>query len=63
MNLIVRAGVTEMFARLSSFCIFYAYSHGLKSYIMKILDKIDPEKKFFQKRDERVIAPLDQMQQ
>ena len=42
MNLVVRAGVTEMLEKLSSFCTLYAYSHGLKEYVLKILEKVDP---------------------
>ncbi len=42
MNLVVRAGVKEMLEKLSSFCTLYAYSHGLKEYVLKILDKVDP---------------------
>lgn len=42
-----RTGVQEMLALLSEFCTFYAYSHGLKSYILEVLKKIDPEGIYF----------------
>ena len=59
MTLVVREGIQEMFEFLEPFCTFYVYSHGLKSYIEMILDKIDPQQKFFKERHERVIAPKD----
>jgi hypothetical protein len=36
-----------MFEFLLPFCTFYAYSHGLKDYIHKILSIIDPEERYF----------------
>ena len=42
MILVVRQGVNEMLKYLSKFCTLYAYSHGLKSYIHKILEILDP---------------------
>ena len=42
MTLVVREGIHEMFEFLEPFCTFFVYSHGLKSYIDLILDKIDP---------------------
>jgi hypothetical protein len=57
MILVVRQGVHEMLHFLSQFCTIYAYSHGVKEYIMKILDKIDPDQLYFQQRHERVLAP------
>ena len=46
-----------MLEYLSSFCDFYVYSHGLKSYIMVILEQIDPDCKYFKNRDYTVLAP------
>ena len=57
MTLVVREGIQEMFEFLEPFCTFFVYSHGLKSYINLILDKIDPDSRFFKKRHERVVAP------
>ena len=57
MCLVTRHGIYEMFEYLSSFCNFYAYSHGMKEYVLKILDIIDPDQKYFLKREERVLAP------
>jgi hypothetical protein len=42
MLLIVREGIYEMFEYLEPFCTFYVYSHGIKEYIDKILELIDP---------------------
>jgi len=61
MILIVRQGVQRMLKFLSQFCVLYAYSHGVKEYIMKILDKIDPDCEFFNRS--RVLAPETQQQQ
>ena len=63
MWLIVRFGVHEMLEYLSSFCNFYVYSHGFKEYIMEILNKIDPEEKYFKNREQTVVAPKDQVEQ
>ena len=46
-TLVIRSYVPEMLAFLSQFCTFYAYSHGLRDYVLKILDFIDPEQKYF----------------
>jgi hypothetical protein len=59
MTLVVREGVYEMLEFLKPFCNFYAYSHGLKDYIEKILEKIDPLNRFFEHRSERIRAPID----
>lgn len=59
MTLVVREGIYEMFEYLAPFCTFFIYSHGLKQYIHKILDVIDPEHKYFTNREERVLAPRD----
>lgn len=63
MTLVIREGVYEMLEYLASFCNLYAYSHGLKDYIMAILNVIDPYEKFFMKRSERVVAPVDNAEQ
>ncbi len=42
-TLVIRQYVPEMLAFLSQFCTFYAYSHGLREYVLKILDQLDPE--------------------
>lgn len=52
-----------MLKYLSSFCTFYAYSHGLRGYILEILDLIDPEEEYFKERATRVLAPLDDAHQ
>ena len=62
MTLVVREGIQEMFEFLQPFCTFYVYSHGLKSYIDLILDKIDPDQRFFKNRHERVVAPLNPLE-
>ena len=59
MLIVVREGVIDMLEYLSDFCNFYVYSHGMKEYIMKILEVIDPSEKYFKDRDRTVIAPLD----
>lgn len=59
MVVVVREGVYEVLEFLLPFCNFYAYSHGLKDYILQILQILDPNEKFFLKRKERVIAPVD----
>ena len=48
---------------LVPFCTLYVYSHGLKHYIMKILEKLDPKNEFFLERHIRVLAPENQMRQ
>lgn len=63
MTLVVREGIQEMFEYLEPFCTFYVYSHGLKSYIERILDVIDPVGRFFKERHERVLAPKDPKEQ
>ena len=63
MTLVVREGIQEMFEYLEPFCTFYVYSHGLKSYIERILDVIDPHQRFFRERHERVLAPKDPKEQ
>lgn len=63
MLLIVREGIYEMFEYLEPFCTFYVYSHGLKEYIDKILEIIDPTQRWFKKRHERVLAPAGPEQQ
>jgi len=42
---------------LSQFCTFYVYSHGTRDYVLKILEFLDPDQKYFFERDERVLAP------
>jgi len=59
MTLVVREGVYEMLEFLKPFCNFFAYSHGLKDYIEKIIEQIDPYHRFFEQRSERVMAPVD----
>ena len=63
MTLVTREGIQEMFEYLEPFCTFFVYSHGLKSYIEKILDVIDPHQRFFKERHERVLAPKDPKEQ
>ena len=58
---IVREGVQEMLDFLSEFCNFYVYSHGLKEYILKVLNVLDPDQKYFKNRERTVLAPKDQM--
>ena len=58
MIIVVREGVQEMLEHLSGYCNFYVYSHGLKDYIMKILEVIDPEEKYFKDRKRTVLAPI-----
>lgn len=58
MVVFLRNGVREMLDVLSEFCTLFVYSHGLLGYIHKILDKIDPEERWFQDRERRIIAPL-----
>ena len=57
MWLIVRYGVKEALDFLSTFCNFYVYSHGFQEYIDTILDKIDPEQRWFKNREKTVLAP------
>ena len=52
-----------MLEYLSTFCKFYVYSHGLKSYIVEILKKIDPDEKYFKDRHITVLAPINQEDQ
>ena len=52
-----------MFEFLEPFCTFYVYSHGLRNYIDKILDVLDPGMRYFRERHERVIAPRNQQEQ
>ena len=52
-----------MLDHLSEFCILYAYSHGLKHYILEVLNHIDPEEKWFKERQMRVVAPADEAEQ
>ena len=59
MVLIVRQGVHEILEYLLPFCNFYVSSHGLKEYILKIIQILDPNERFFLKRSERLIAPID----
>ena len=47
----------EMLDFLSQFCTFYVYSHGTRDYVLKILEFLDPEQKYFFERDVRVLAP------
>lgn len=61
--LIIRDGVIQMLERLQSFCEFYAYSHGVHNYVMKIIEKLDPDQKYFKQREQRVLAPKDPDQQ
>ena len=42
---------------LSQFCTFYVYSHGTREYVLKILEFLDPEQKYFLEREFRVLAP------
>eukprot|EP00353_Schmidingerella_taraikaensis_P013096 CAMPEP_0185572736 /NCGR_PEP_ID=MMETSP0434-20130131/4609_1 /TAXON_ID=626734 ORGANISM="Favella taraikaensis, Strain Fe Narragansett Bay" /NCGR_SAMPLE_ID=MMETSP0434 /ASSEMBLY_ACC=CAM_ASM_000379 /LENGTH=99 /DNA_ID=CAMNT_0028188715 /DNA_START=505 /DNA_END=804 /DNA_ORIENTATION=+ len=55
--------MTEMFEFLEPFCTFYVYSHGLRGYIDKILEHLDPEQRFFKERHERVLAPRNPQEQ
>lgn len=59
MWIVVRYGVPEMLEYLHTFCNFFVYSHGLKSYIEEILKKLDPENKYFIDRERTFIAPID----
>lgn len=54
----VRHGVHELLEFLNTFCTFYVYSHGMKEYIMKILEVLDPDEKYFKNREQTVIAPI-----
>lgn len=58
-QVVVRSGVNLMLERLAPFCEFYCYSHGLRSYVLKILNLLDPEVKWFKDRNVRVLAPRD----
>lgn len=51
----VRKGLNEMLELLGEFCEIYAYSHGLKHYILEVLKKLDPDQKWF--TESRVWAP------
>eukprot|EP00347_Sterkiella_histriomuscorum_P000185 403376855 len=62
-SVIVREGVTELLVFLSEFCNFYVYSHGLKDYIMKVLNILDPSQKYFKNREHTVLAPIDSAEQ
>ena len=59
MVVFVRCGVPEMLELLSEFCELYVYSHGVKSYVMEVLKRLDPEERWFKERERRVIAPKD----
>jgi hypothetical protein len=59
MWIVVRYGVPEMLEYLHTFCNFYVYSHGLKSYVHEILKKLDPENKYFTDREKTFLAPVD----
>ena len=59
MWLIVRYGVFELLDYLNTFCNFYVYSHGFHTYIKEILNKIDPDEKYFKNREQTVITPKD----
>ena len=59
MWIVVRYGVPEMLEYLHTFCNFFVYSHGLKSYVEEILKKLDPENKYFLDREKNFIAPID----
>ena len=63
MWIVVRFGVPEMLSYLHTFCNFYVYSHGLKPYVEKILEILDPDQKFFQDREKTFLAPIDQSKQ
>ena len=63
MILIVRQGAIEFLKKLSEFCTLYVYSHGLKEYIEKILEVLDPNQELFQEREHRVLAPRDPSEQ
>jgi len=41
--LVIRQGALEMLEYLSLFCNLYVYSHGLRGYIIEILEQIDPK--------------------
>lgn len=62
MVLVVRQGTRELLDFLSKFCTLYVYSHGVKEYIMKILDILDPEEIYFDRKS-RVLAPENQVEQ
>lgn len=57
MTMVIREGVYQMLEFLRPFCKFFAYSHGLKDYVLEILKVLDPYGKFFMERKERVLAP------
>lgn len=59
MFIVVREGVYEMLELLHEFCTFYVYSHGFKEYILKILEILDPNQKYFKDRERTVLAPID----
>lgn len=61
MTLVVRQGVRELLSFLSDFCVFYVYSHGVKEYILKILDILDPTFKYFDRN--KVLAPATMLEQ
>jgi hypothetical protein len=63
MIVVIREGVRDVLAYLNQFCEFYVYSHGLKSYVLKILQILDPDEKLFKERAKTVLAPNDQMEQ
>ena len=48
-----------MLEYLHTFCNFFVYSHGLKSYVHEILKKLDPENKYFKDREKTFLAPID----
>jgi hypothetical protein len=59
MTVVVREGVYEMLEFLEPFCNFYVYSHGLKDYVLKLLEVVDPYQRFIVQRSQRVLAPVD----
>ena len=63
MTIVVRDGVGEMLEFLSEFCNFYVYSHGMREYIERVLEILDPQEKYFRDRAHTVLAPKDQMEQ
>jgi len=63
MIVFVRTGVKEMLEHLAGFCKLYAYSHGIKSYIMEVLKGLDPHEIYFKDRDVTVLAPRDAAEQ
>ena len=63
MIMMQREFLIETLDYLSSFCNLFIYSHGLKPYILEILDVIDPNEKYFKERNKRLVAPENTQEQ